>query len=428
VPVARSTEKHFAHPIMVGLLGLALSSACAPLPEEELASTEQALIPDFQIIRWDAAASLPALEENRWTGTAVAVEGETVFAASRTNDNEEVVDRFRQLPILIQGKWRKFWFHAQRMREPGGGGQRFGTAIAVHGDTLVIGAPRKFSGDAEGAVYVYQQSEGSWKHAQTLAPPEGMEQDDLEFDFGSALHLSDNLLVIGAHRYGRGKGAAYIYERVSGRFRHRQTLKGTPSVTDMNFGMQVASMGDLVLVSEPGAGLMLRDDGRVWVYRRGNDNTWSQEDMLAVNERTIGDYFGGAFAVNGNRVAVRSYDKLHLYELRDGSFEPLWSRDARWPGVPRPGQLAMDSSSILVGYPSATTDDVSFAGAVVSYAHGRTKLPIHLTSPSVTASAYFGKALAMDGNLAVIAEPDGTHELGKGFLRTFVRSSVVPLP
>ena len=87
------------------------------------------------------------------------------------------------------------WVQITTIAAPGagdadrGGGDRFGSALAVQGDTIVVGAPQdEAAGEAKnsGALYVFKRNEGgadNWGMAQRIASSDS----GLGDQFGSCL-------------------------------------------------------------------------------------------------------------------------------------------------------------------------------------------------------------------------------------------------
>ena len=100
-------------------------------------------------------------------------------------------------------------------------GDRFGFAVAVHGDTIVVGAEREDGGDTAnqgdnsaidaGAVYIFERMGGVWEQTQYLKAS----NVDAGFFFGSNLTVSDTTLVVGSPGEssigGEDSGAAYVF-------------------------------------------------------------------------------------------------------------------------------------------------------------------------------------------------------------------------
>jgi len=97
----------------------------------------------------------------------------------------------------------------------------FGKAVAISGDTIAVGAPGEDGGmegpyPQSGAVYLYQRNLGGedmWGEVTTVYAPDAQLADQ----FGAALALDGNALVVGAPKRDDGStedsGAFYIFNR-----------------------------------------------------------------------------------------------------------------------------------------------------------------------------------------------------------------------
>lgn len=151
----------------------------------------------------------------------------------------------------------------------------FGYAVAVSGETVVVGAVEEDSGATgvggeqvnndtinSGAVYAFVRSGGTWSQEAYIKASNTGENDF----FGYAVALSGDVLVVGApwedssatslngdqSNDGAGNaGAAYVFARGGGGWRQEAYVKS--SNTDPNdwFGASVAVSGDIVVVGAP---------------------------------------------------------------------------------------------------------------------------------------------------------------------------------
>jgi uncharacterized protein (TIGR03437 family) len=95
----------------------------------------------------------------------------------------------------------------------------FGTALAVFGNTLVVGAlyARENTRPEAGAAHVFTRNGASWTQQQKLVPSDGLRADT----FGISVALSERAVLVGAPQHGRGAppylpGGAYAYAIASG--------------------------------------------------------------------------------------------------------------------------------------------------------------------------------------------------------------------
>ncbi|MGF1695092.1 LruC domain-containing protein [Vibrio lamellibrachiae] len=85
----------------------------------------------------------------------------------------------------------------------------FGSAVAIFDDHLVIGANGKDS--RKGATYTFKFSHGVWEQVDKISLNNASNNDD----FGSSVAISEDYLVLGAHNRSTGlkySGSSYIYD------------------------------------------------------------------------------------------------------------------------------------------------------------------------------------------------------------------------
>lgn len=162
---------------------------------------------------------------------------------------------------------------------------RFGTAVALDGDTMVVGLPGTGSDGAHGRVEIYvaaDQEKRDWRLHQILLAPahNGLPSATVNDLFGSAVDIEDNTLVVGApaHSAGgfgdptaaclnsqwqprAGTGAAYVFERHGSIWQFAKYLKEDAERSDFSpphengdaFGSSVAiaDSGMFIAVGSP---------------------------------------------------------------------------------------------------------------------------------------------------------------------------------
>jgi hypothetical protein len=92
-------------------------------------------------------------------------------------------------------------------------GDVLGSSVAVSGDTIVVGAPIPSS--RPGAAYVFVKPAGGWGNATEtakLAASDGAAGDG----FGSAVAISGDTIVVGAPDKNNNQGAAYVFVKPAG--------------------------------------------------------------------------------------------------------------------------------------------------------------------------------------------------------------------
>jgi hypothetical protein len=225
----------------------------------------------------------------------------------------------------------------------------FGAAIAVSGDTVVVGAfledssstginstPNEAAGGA-GAAYVYARSAGVWSQQAYLKPAAVGPQGQAGDFFGASVTVSGDTVAVGANHESSStlginstpneaagsSGAVYVFTLNGGVWSQQAYVKpsaiGTTQAGD-NFGISVALSGDTMVVGAHGEGSSTTGinstpnesaaiAGAAYVFTR-SAGVWSQQAYLkpaAVGSSQAGDQFGWSVAVSGDTAVVGAY-------------------------------------------------------------------------------------------------------------------------
>jgi hypothetical protein len=206
----------------------------------------------------------------------------------------------------------------------------FGYAVAIHENTVVVGA---FGADINladsGAVYVYFRTGSTWAHQQTLLGGVQTASDLSAISvaiygdtivFGSRFEDSSTSGVNSTpNESSSGAGAAWVFVRSAGVWSQQAYLKASNPEPDDNFGDAVAIWGDTIVVGAPNEdsnainvnGNQANNSnvgaGAAYVFTR-NGTTWSQAAYLKSTTGAASSSFGGNTSYfnnpKGNGVAV----------------------------------------------------------------------------------------------------------------------------
>lgn len=186
------------------------------------------------------------------------------------------------------------WVQQKRIANPDTSqGFSFGSALAVKGNRLLIGAPRQKGG----AVHVYtSDKKGEWTRETTLASG----QVDNDGRFGATLAQRSNQILVGAPRHAAGSGAVFVFERDpdSGKWQPDGRLVAYDSGPRYHFGSSVAYVGKDAWIGAPRA-----DNGKGAIYqfrRKPGAQEWAGVTKLGGPDRKQGDRFAGTLAIDGN--------------------------------------------------------------------------------------------------------------------------------
>ena len=133
-------------------------------------------------------------------------------------------------------------------------GDRFGSSVAISGNTAVVGSPLKdnlFGGTTyvdAGSAYVFTGSGAAWTQQANLVPFFGGDNGE---NFGGKVAISGNTLVVGINEYSSGSGTAIAYVRAGNSWSVEWNFNGDESSGD-SFGSSVAIEGDTAIVGATG--------------------------------------------------------------------------------------------------------------------------------------------------------------------------------
>lgn len=176
-------------------------------------------------------------------------------------------------------------------------GDLYGAAVAVDGDTAIVGAP----GQLSGAVYVHVRSGGGWSvQARLVATGGGVDEA-----FGTSVALEDNQLVVGASAADDSAGAVYVFTRSGTAWSQQARLSASDATVGDRFGASVALSGDTILVGTPfdAAAPPSYARGSAYVYLRSGA-TWTIQAQLSAPVGSNGDLFGSAVALRADRAII----------------------------------------------------------------------------------------------------------------------------
>ncbi len=236
-----------------------------------------------------------------WFGGAVCIDGDTVVVGGLTPVHGTHGFAPRSGVVYIyQREGQNFLLKQKLMPNDKEDGERFGFAVDLSGDTLVVGSP--FHGDNSGGdigvVYAYVREEEGFQLQRRFFADDGRDR------FGWSVAIDRNTIVVGVpfiDMFVGADGAASIYVR-EGKFWEKQAFLWAKDGSGAeNFGWSVAISQDRVIIGSPNT----RGDtpGAAYIFRRNKDE-WTQELRLNASNKEIGANFGFAVDIDINRAIV----------------------------------------------------------------------------------------------------------------------------
>ena len=319
--------------------------------------------------------------------------------------------------------------------DPAAGG--FGAAVAADLDTIVIGAENDWrTGVASGAVYVYERNAGgpnAWGEVAKVTPL----QQITGMRFGAAVAIDRDVLVVGAPAEARNAGAVYVFVREpADPSAWTQVKRITPvdAASDDFFGCSVGVSGDTVIAGAYGDDDDGSESGAAYVFGRhvGGAERWGQVRKLVTSRAEPGARAGWAVAVSGDTAVVGAPRELnsgraYLFE-RDHGGASRWGETRR---LAQPGlapfddfawSVAIDRDTVVIGARFASNGGPRTGWAHTYARHlnggnwGSQRL---LWADDGAAADFFGTSVAVRGDLAIVGAPsddDAGSESGAAYV------------
>ncbi len=266
-------------------------------------------------------------------------------------------------------------------------GDRFGHAVAIHNDTIVVGAPdADLSGELNaGAAYVFVQNGGVWTEAAKLTAPNPLQADN----FGRAVTVSGATVAVGAPERGDGTGFVFVDDGQGWAQQAEMTVVSVGFTTAI-FGRAMALQGDRLLIAAPWQDW---GDGATYVYER-NNATWSQTAKLVgmVSSLSLDGNRVALGSVSTNGVVIKEWNGVSWVSaggVQSGGWQPKFGASVSLSGL-----------TLAVGAPDYNFPNANHAGAVFVYQQVGASTWVQdvvLDAGPPVASDHFGASVSVDG-------------------------------
>jgi len=284
-------------------------------------------------------------------GSSVAVSGDTMVVGSATEDSGATGVNGDQSDTSAASSGAAYVFvrsggvwsqQAYLKASNTGGGDQFGIAVAISGDTIVVGANSEDSnatgvdGDQSdnsavqsGAAYVFTRSGSTWSQQAYLKASNTGAGDA----FAGEVAIAGDTIVVGAPAEASNtsgvdgnqadnsatlSGASYVFARSGTSWSQQGYLKASNAATNDVFGSSVAISGDTIVVGayrEASNATGVDGDqsdnsavqsGAAYVFTRSG-STWSQQAYLKASNTGANNLFGQSVALSGDTIVVGAY-------------------------------------------------------------------------------------------------------------------------
>lgn len=324
----------------------------------------------------------------------------------------------------------------------------FGAAMAMDGDVLVVGEPTIFTA---GTVEVFRRSGMEWEREAILVPSDPR----ADMKFGSAVDVHGDTIVVGAwdadDLTGRLQGAAYVFERNPAMGWTQVAILRSSAHVSFRFGASVAIHGDTIavratgLISPPGGGSTL-----VQVFRRSASG-WTPGPFLVVPvalsasdvgrtlDATDGAIIFGDSGVSLPGIPFSGLAFVHRERAGTWELEAMLVPDDPSPAAGYGYAVAIEGDVAVVGARSHDHAGLGQTGAAYVFRRsaGSWTQSQELHEPVAMAAAFLGYDVRLSGDLVIALAPHswlGTERVhvfrddGSGFVHAGQVEPLVPSP
>jgi hypothetical protein len=244
----------------------------------------------------------------------------------------------------------------------------FGWTVSVSGETAIVGAHQDghAGGTFAGSAYVFVRDGTKWSQQAKLIAPDAQPGDS----FGWVVSLSGETALIGArsddHAGGTDAGSTYVFVRNGTAWFHQAKLMASDAAALDEFGRSAHVRGNTAIVGawlDDHAGGV--DAGSAYIFVR-NGIFWTQQAKVTAADAAAGDAFGHSVAIAGEKVVVGAPNDDHAGGTDSGSIYAFLRSGTTWteqnklvasdasPFAYFGDAVAMEENRAVVGAPPAS--------------------------------------------------------------------------
>ena len=419
------------------------------------------------------------LSDSDYFGYSASLDGNTLVVGAYGTDGDTSCSSCGAGYLFTQTLGSTTWQLVKTVEEKPSklpvSGKKFGTAVAIDGDTLVVGAYEDNS--SRGAVYVFTRSGNTWSLQQEISSTStvsGFTSSTLKSNdyFGYSVALDNDTLAVGAYLDNASGctdcGAVYIFTRSGSTWSLEDEISSTDHSDNTgfesdtlkysdHFGYSVALDGNTLAIGarydSGNSNYYHNNYGAVYIFTRSG-GTWSLEDEISSTDHSdntgfesdalgSSDYFGYSVALDGDTLAVGAYgdssSRGAVYVFtRSGTTWSLEDEISSTDHSDNTGftastlnnndyfgySVALSGNTLAVGAYGDDGSNCSNCGAVYIFTRsGSTwslekkiaddSLVTGFTDTTLNGNDEFGKAVSLDNDTLVVSAP-GDYGISRG--------------
>ncbi len=355
-------------------------------------------------------------------GRSVALGGNSMISGAPDGTFQNQLTGKALVHVRVNDAWS---YQAVLTGTDSNGQDGFGRSVDIDGDIAVVGAHRHtHSLLREGAVYVFERSGSVWTQTAEIIAP-----DTSAFAaFGSAVALSGNTLMIGApsrrNNNDFATGRVYFFERIGSNWVF-QFAHSTSTIPWQGTSVDVS--GDWAIAGAPEDSGPFPIQGSAAIYQRSG-NVWSMVQGLSPAFNNSWDYFGASVSISDNVAVVGAsqaytggtyHGEVHIYQ-RVGQNWNTWDviSPANGQSFSRfGGSVSLEGGRILVGaaeYDGLGPGSRSGRAYLLELNGGTWTEASELIDPTASSFDAMGSSVALGGGHAVMGAPGRNYQAPSG--------------
>jgi hypothetical protein len=315
------------------------------------------------------------------------------------------------------------------------GSNQFAASVGISDDTVIVGDPR--AATLTGEAHLFTRTGDEWAEVSKAVATDAAANDQL----GYAVAINGDTVVLGAplnDDAGSESGSAYIFERnTNGIDAWGEVVKISASDAGAGdqFGFAVGINGDTVVIGAPFDDDDGSDSGAAYVFERNTNgaDSWGQVNKLTASDADIGDQFGFSVGISMGTVVVGApFDddfsngsgSAYIF-ARNKTGMDGWGQVAKLtandPGAGADANfgISVDISldKVVVGAHLANVGTKPDAGSAYIFARNKTGMDgwgqvAKLTAIDGARNDEFGRAVAISGDTVLVGAYLDNHSAG----------------
>ncbi len=262
---------------------------------------------------WGVTKIITSSDNTTGVGDSLAFDGDTLIAGAAIANGNSSQSGVAYIFARNYGGVNNWGEMAKLIAPDGANGDRFGWTVSLDGDTAVVGARwHDGSGITRGSAYIYERNQGglnNWGFVKELTASNPANNAR----FGYAVAVENDTIIVGSdNRFSTvsGGGVVYIYERnLGGANNWGEITQITPSTpaSGARFGAALDIDGDRIAVGA--IDLNTSRTGGVYIFERdeGGINNWGEIIELRPSDGTANNVFGGNVSIEGDTLYVGAW-------------------------------------------------------------------------------------------------------------------------